>query len=60
MMLSFRDMFFAAQPSFAQSYRKRGEAAENFYGRNWSQLRTQVENRADAVETTFFFGLSWS
>ena len=54
-MLRFRDMmFFAAKPSFAQSYRNRGEAAENFYGQNWSQLRTQVENRAEAVETTFF------
>ena len=55
MMLRFRDIFFAAKPSFAQSYRNRGEAAENFYGQNWSQLRTQVENRAEAVETTFFF-----
>ena len=54
MMLRFRDIFFAAKPSFAQSYRNRGEAAENFYGQNWSQLRTQVENRAEAVETTFF------
>ena len=54
MMLRFRGIFFAAKPSFAQSYRNRGEAAENFYGQNWSQLRTQVENRAEAVETTFF------
>ena len=64
MMLCFRDMFsglkfiaVAAKLSSVFSLRVIVIAAKprkNFYGHNWSQLRTQVENRAEAVETTFF------